>query len=315
MRITLWSFVTTILIHRAAASVVVETLIPSDECEAVAEEGDHLMLQYNVTDMSGSKNFDHAAHMQTHVLVGADELSPAWTEGLTGMCKGELRRITFPRESMVGFGPTLGEVVQSDETTYKAEIKIVSLTKSADYTIFKHLQAGESTVVLDMIDNHTGVNAVDEYGATPLMVAVQLKMQVIVAVLLNAWKPKVDVNFAKPSGHTVLFYAVAQQDYSILRALLKRGADPNVALVQPDSLGWTPLHFACKFENIKHVQALLDYGADPLVETLDGKTVLDVASASPYSVRKKIADILNEAVMRMEEAEESEDGGSAREDL
>ena len=80
------------------------------------------MLQYNVTDMSGSKNFDHAAHMQTHVLVGADELSPAWTEGLTGMCKGELRRITFPRESMVGFGPTLGEVVQSDETTYKAEV-------------------------------------------------------------------------------------------------------------------------------------------------------------------------------------------------
>ena len=63
------------------------------------------------------------------------------------------------------------------------------------------------------------------------------------------------------------------------------------------------------------MQALLDYGADPLVETLDGKTVLDVASASPYSVRKKIADILNEAVMRMEEAEESEDGGSAREDL
>ena len=126
----------------------------------------------------------------------------------------------------------------------------------------------------------------------------------VVASLLNSWKPKPDVQFAKPSGHTALFYAVAQPNDSsgsttTLKALLKRGADPNVALKQPDSLGWTPLHFgmysarssasarvpcewrrrimnsfslsmpACKFENVKHAQLLLDYGKEPVRRYLD----------------------------------------------
>lgn len=30
------------------------------------------------------------------------------------------------------------------------------------------------------------------------------KLHMAVATLLNAWRPKVDVNFAKPSGHTVI---------------------------------------------------------------------------------------------------------------
>ena len=57
---------------------------------------------------------------------------------------------------------------------------------------------------------------------------------------------KADVNYAKPTGHTALFYAIAQKDNSVLKVLLKRGADPNSTLKQPDSLGWTPLHFACR---------------------------------------------------------------------
>ena len=63
-----------------------------------------------------------------------------------------------------------------------------------------------------------------------------------------------------------------------------------------------------RFENVKHAQALLDYGADPLLETSDGRTVLDAAANAPYSVRKKLADILNEAVARMEEMDDGEAG-------
>jgi len=44
-------------------------------------------------------------------------------------------------------------------------------------------------------------------GNSALMAAVQggPKLHMAVATLLNAWRPKVDVNFAKPSGHTVIF--------------------------------------------------------------------------------------------------------------
>lgn len=81
---------------------------------------------------------------------------------------------------------------------------------------------------------------------------------------------------------------------------MKLGADPNAALIQPGSEGWTALHFACKFHNLKHAALLLEYGANPLAETADGQTVLDVAADAPHSFRKKLANILNDALERME---------------
>ena len=81
----------------------------------------------------------------------------------------------------------------------------------------------------------------------------------------------------------------------------------------------TPLHYACRFENIKNAQMLLDFGANPLAETSDGQTVLDAASKAQYSVRKKLADILNEALERMdpddEEEEEEEEASAGSDEL
>jgi hypothetical protein len=67
------------------------------------------------------------------------------------------------------------------------------------------------------------VNAVDALGNSALIAAVQKVGggglgpnsdlgQMVVATLLNAWRPKCEVDFAKPSGHTVLFYAATQDD-------------------------------------------------------------------------------------------------------
>lgn len=89
---------------------------------------------------------------------------------------------------------------------------------------------------------------------------------------------------------------------AIMKALLTRGADPNVYLTQGDLLGWTPLHFACKAGSIKHAMLLLEFGANALAETSDGKSVLDVAKDVPYSVRKQLANVLNDALERIEDS-------------
>jgi hypothetical protein len=54
----------------------------------------------------------------------------------------------------------------------------------------------------------------------------------------------------------------------------------------------------------KHAALLLEYGADPLAESADGQSVLDVAKDAPYGVRKRLANLLNQALARMESEEE-----------
>jgi ankyrin repeat protein len=52
-------------------------------------------------------------------------------------------------------------------------------------------------------------------------------MQMVFALLMNSMRPTVDVNYAKASGYTALIYAVQYSTAETVRALLRRGADPN----------------------------------------------------------------------------------------
>ncbi|CAM9369868.1 unnamed protein product, partial [Heterosigma akashiwo] len=80
-------------------------------------------------------------------------------------------------------------------------------------------------------------------------------------------------------------YAVQKEKSKALVAMLKMGADPNVAVKSGIKAGWTPLHFACSFEYLDHVKTLLEYGADPSIRSKDGHTPLQVMQASTYTVR------------------------------
>jgi len=291
----------------------VETISAPSECSDVLEPGDHAMVRYDLVKVGeAAALFRVNDWEQQHFEVAGAQTPAAFTQGLLGMCAGEVRKLAFDAAAFDITGPS-GE----GNPPFTSTLTLITITKSKDYEIFSLIDSGNVGGILDMVANHTGVNAVDRFGNSALMSAVQTggNMQMAVAALLNSWRPKVDVNFAKPSGHSVLFYAVTQTEGDVkgnmvLKALLKRGAEPNVALKQPDAIGWTPLHYACRFENVKHAQMLLDFGANPLAETSDGQTVLDAASKAQYSVRKKLADILNEALERMdpdEDGDEDED--------
>lgn len=77
------------------------------------------------------------------------------------------------------------------------DLTIVHITDPEDYRIFDHIRSGNSSAAMDMIDQHKGINAFDEWGQSALMMAVQTKKLELVAALLNTRMPKVNVNIAK----------------------------------------------------------------------------------------------------------------------
>ncbi len=114
------------------------------------------------------------------------------------MCKGATRRISWSNPANVDLYPLFVKELNSDSQALSVDITVAYVTTSEEYQIFSALRSGNMTFVTDLIDNHVGINAVDEWGQTPLMIAVQMKYLPIIASLLNTRMPKVDVNAAKP---------------------------------------------------------------------------------------------------------------------
>lgn len=178
------------------------------------------------------------------------------------------------------FSPIVGsKSFYSRSDSVSLEIRVAEVTSAADFAIFPALRAGDIPVVLDLLDKHVGVNAINEWGDTALMVAILNKNVHVFAELLNTRRPTVDVNHAKSSGFTALFYAVEYSSLSLFQALLRRGADANASLVAVGSAGSTPLHLACYLEKPKHAEALLEYGADPYAKNEFGQTPLQMIPA------------------------------------
>ena len=67
-----------------------------------------------------------------------------------------------------------------------------------------------------------------------------------------------DLNFLNPQGATLLFFAVVREDRATTLALLKAGADPNIATTK----GYTPLMMAVFKGNVEIVKLLLANGAE-----------------------------------------------------
>lgn len=94
------------------------------------------------------------------------------------------------------------------------------------------------------------------------------------AVLAAITSPDIEIDAQEPDGSTALMWATHKVDHELVRALLKAGAQANVA----NRFGATPLTEAVKLIDVELVRMLLDAGADPNTSNQDHQTALMLAS-------------------------------------
>jgi hypothetical protein len=120
------------------------------------------------------------------------------------MCKNATRKITWEDPAKLNLQPVFYSSTDAEENGASIELTLVHITEPEDYRIFDYIRSGNSSAALDLIEQHRGINAFDEWGQSALMMAVQLKKLDVVASLLNTRMPKVNVNTAKSVSPTQL---------------------------------------------------------------------------------------------------------------
>lgn len=119
---------------------------------------------------------------------------------LKGMCKNSTRKVSWEDPRSVNLLPILlnsNEKLSELDQGISIVLTLLHITEPEDYRIFGSLRASNVSAALDLVENHKGINAVDEWGQTTLMMSVQMKSLDMVASLLNTRMPKVNVNMAK----------------------------------------------------------------------------------------------------------------------
>lgn len=120
--------------------------------------------------------------------------------GLKGMCENATRKFTWSDATNVNLSPIF--IADAKFAELEGEVSVVittvHITSADDYQIFDAIHKKNTSLVLELIDQHKGINAMDEWGQTPLIIAVSNQYIDIVSALLNTRMPKVDVNLAKP---------------------------------------------------------------------------------------------------------------------
>jgi ankyrin repeat protein len=142
-------------------------------------------------------------------------------------------------------------------------------TISSDF--FTALRNGDARAIRAALDNGASVNAHDERGNTPLMLAAVYGDVASMKLLLERGA---QVNVANAEGATPLIRAA--YDYDKARLLVERGADVNAR----SAMGQTALMLAARpVDSHRTVKLLLEHGADAKATNNWGATTLMAAAA------------------------------------
>lgn len=139
---------------------------------------------------------------------------------------------------------------------------------------------GYYTDVIDRVDKDTirsifsdpedtpNINMVNDNGDTLLIYAIERRCNSIAEELINLG---IDVNIKNSIGWSALFYAVIDDNYSMVNTLLSHGAKPDIKSILEE----TPLHLAIKRRRlIDIIEMLIEKHDDVDVTDMEGNTPL-----------------------------------------
>jgi len=232
---------------------------------------------------------DHAKTMQTLIKAGAEHDLDRLLQSAAGSGK------TKTAQALINLGASL-EASSSDEsllesaatTGYNTQMFTLLKEAGASYDKDKLLSSaalsGTSETVKMLLDDGANPNVRGEYGATPLLDAVQRESEwrgskEIFELLIEA---KADPNIrdtgVRSLANTPLIEAVRKRDLDYVQKLIKAGADVNM----PNKFGATALHEASRLDEdfddaYEIVEALINAGANLNKQDNFGNTALHEA--------------------------------------
>ena len=173
-----------------------------------------------------------------------------------------------------------------ESSTEKTDMKITNLFKSATAklpaAVIAAAQSEDATEVQRLIDKGADVNAKNENGSTPLMLAAGRHAAEAAKVLIDNGA---DVNVKTDMGATPLHIAVQTamdgkggmivlKVLNVAKVLIDNGADVNAK----SKSGMTPLHFAAAIDADDFAKLMLEKGANINAEDNNGMKPLDLAA-------------------------------------
>ena len=175
--------------------------------------------------------------------------------------------------SKSGFTPLMFAAQQGDVDTMRVLLRAGAKVNDKQEGAPSALVIASAMVHVDavnlLLENGANPNATDWRGYNPLLLVVR-------------------------DSHYGLDLQNKDRIVTIVKSLLKHGADPNFRLKQPKAMtvnevsldGATPVLLAAEVNNTEAVKVLLDAGADPRISTEQGMTPLIMASGGGTDIQR-----------------------------
>lgn len=183
-----------------------------------------------------------------------------------------------------------------------------------------------------LIQQGANVNYIDDFGFTPLFIAIRNKSIDMATMLVNHGA-RINIDHGPiDNGPIPLMYAIDMNSFEIVKLLVNRGANVNYIHLGASPLTWalylkrpntiaelliehgadvnyfssnriTPLMIACTNGNENLIHLLLSRGADPNIRNNDGKTAFDLLKEKHPHIYEKIEKdkflVANEELWRL----------------
>ena len=203
---------------------------------------------------------------------------------------GGKRKINMKRNKTVKIGGNINDdlVHAIKEHNYDKVVGLI-LNEGADVNAMNqfgetplHVACwkGNMKIVAFLYGSGANINAVSKYGRTPLLDAIH-NTQIAVFLINKGADMNYEYN-GKYTGFSPFIVAVNRNNIELVRFMIEKGADVNRRSDRKFSKGDTPLHYACRKNYIELALMLIDKGANVNAMNKFGEIPFNYIDPSDY---------------------------------